>query len=401
MKIKSLVKAILLFPLVTIFMATSVSAFEATDTAFSTTEFECEVYPRGQGRCSEYRGMKHYCDLPKTDVIQSKGMFLTSEFCTNTCADMSAIPEDCRFALVVRLRDSTENSPEELVQEVEVITEDDSDLADDEFFEMIDAFVAAIKNIFGDAKESAIFSRNDENSSVDDNEGSGTSSSDEASEEFEEFDVDEEVGFNKFKIIEWPNNTEVAKFVDPYGIEKFTSDGKHFYDTPYEAAHSQEGVSNIINNVSDSWGDFKDYFFKTKLKDDDKELQREIAREVLSDAKTTKEKDIEKAYEKIGEKINVPKGGDIPAAVIIMVAQEAKETDFAAGALIYIEERKKGNSPSVVRDNNSELLSEGYGTFGQGVSLSTTNKQAPAVLYARYEETYQRYLLAKKLNRKN
>ena len=54
-----------------------------------------------------------------------------------------------------------------------------------------------------------------------------------------------------------------------------------------------------------------------------------------------------------------------------------------------------------IRENNSEVLSGGYGTFGnQGeVSLSTTNKYGEAVLYARYEEAYQRYKIAKESGR--
>ncbi len=40
-----------------------------------------------------------------------------------------------------------------------------------------------------------------------------------------------------------------------------------------------------------------------------------------------------------------------------------------------------------------------YGTFGRGVSFAIVNKYAKAVIYARFEESYQRYLLAKEFGR--
>lgn len=213
----------------------------------------------------------------------------------------------------------------------------------------------------------------------------------------------EGTGFNEFRTGKYPdkNGVKIAKIVDPYGKERYTSDGKHFYDDPYSAAHSGEGLRNISNKIRDAWNDFKGVFsFKAKLKDKDKELQREIAREVLKDAQSQKEKDVEKAYKKLSDRITAPKFGDIPAKAIVEIAKEASATDFAGGVLLYIELRKEGNSLTFIRENISEELSEGYGTFGEGVSFSTTNKYAKAVIYARYEETYQRYLLAKELGRK-
>lgn len=213
----------------------------------------------------------------------------------------------------------------------------------------------------------------------------------------------EGTGFNEFRTGKYPdkNGVKIAKIVDPYGKGRYTSDGKHFYDNPHSAAHSGEGVRNIFNKIRDAWNDFKGIFsFKAKLKDKDKELQREIAREVLKDAKSQKEKDIEKAYKKLSDRISAPKFGDIPAKAIVEIAKEASATDFAGGVLLYIELRKEGESPTFIRENISEELSEGYGTFGEGVSFSTTNKYAKAVIYARYEEAYQRYLLAKEFGRK-
>ncbi len=220
---------------------------------------------------------------------------------------------------------------------------------------------------------------------------------------FDETDAFTGVSFNTFDTQNWPdeNGTKIAKMVDPYGKERFTSDGKHFYNNAYDAAHSGSGLSNISNTVGDAWSDFKGIFsFKGKLPDKDKELQREIAREVLKDAKSQKEKDVEKAYDKLSDKFKVPKFGDVPAKTVIEIAKEARETDFAGGVLVYITERKKGSSMATIKENFSEELSDGYGTFGKGVSLSTTNKYAQAVIYARYEETYQRYLLAKEFGRK-
>lgn len=188
--------------------------------------------------------------------------------------------------------------------------------------------------------------------------------------------------------------------MDPYGREKYTSDGKHFYNNAYDAAYSGSGISNVLNIAKDVWGDFKGIFsFRGKLKDKDKELQRTIAREVLKDAKSQKDKDVEKANKKLSAKFKMPKYGDVPAKTIIEIAKEASETDFAGGVLVYIEQRKEGKSLSYIRENSSEELGAGYGTFGQGVSLSTTNKYAKAVIYARYEESYQRYLLAKEFGR--
>ena len=98
-------------------------------------------------------------------------------------------------------------------------------------------------------------------------------------DEIEDFST---LGFNEFKTNDNLNEgTTVAKIVDPYGVGKYTSDGKHYYDNEYDAAHSQEGLSHIGHKVSGAWDNFKGFFsLKTKFKDKDKELQREIAREV-------------------------------------------------------------------------------------------------------------------------
>ena len=157
----------------------------------------------------------------------------------------------------------------------------------------------------------------------------------------------------------------------------------------------------MINDVKDTFSSVTNWFWKTKEPDTQNQLKLSIAREVLSDTKSQSEKDIEKAYEKLGEKINTPTFGDVPAKAVVEVAKELPAKDFASAASVYIEEREKGNSQASIRENNSEILSEGYGTFGnQGeVSLSTKNKYAEAVLYARYEEVYQRYKIAKEFGR--
>jgi len=158
-------------------------------------------------------------------------------------------------------------------------------------------------------------------------------------------------------------------------------------------------LSNIANIVGDTTSNVYDFFFVGSNKDTDIQLQNEIAGEVLKDSQSQSEKDVEKAYGKISGKIKTPTGGDIPAKVIVMVAEESKKADFAEGVRFYIKQRKQGSETSYIRQNFSEKLSGGYGTFKGGVSQSTVARQAEGVLYARYEESYQRYLLAKKFGR--
>jgi len=142
------------------------------------------------------------------------------------------------------------------------------------------------------------------------------------------------------------------------------------------------------------------------LKDEDKELQREIAREVLGDFSKKDDELLEKKHEKYAEILEntfesvAPKGftdlAAVPANSIKAFAKEADETEFAQGVMIYIEERQNGKSFDVIYSSPPEELI--YGGL-KGVSMSVNAKYPKALLYSKYEESYQRYLLAKELGR--
>ncbi len=241
-----------------------------------------------------------------------------------------------------------------------------------------------------------------------------------------DFDPDEEDPFadtslnsvkaGEYKTATWPNEdgTKIAKIVDVYGKERYTSDGKHYYDTPYDAAHSGEGLTNIWNGTKDTWGNF----WNAKNSDKDKQLRMDVAREVLNDAKSQNEKDVENAYSAYQaadfahDAIEVAKGtgnpamflAGVPADAVVAVAKEVSANDFSSAAAVYIREREgeENSSPESIRTTMPELFGEGYGTLGNegAISLVTKNKHAPAVLQARYEEAYQRYKIAKEFDRK-
>ncbi len=219
----------------------------------------------------------------------------------------------------------------------------------------------------------------------------------------------------QYRTEKWPNEdgTKIAKIVDVYGKERYTSDGKHFYDTPYDAAHSSEGLSNMWNGAKDTWGKF----WNTKNSDKDKQLRMDVAREVLEDAKTQSEKDVDNAYNAYQaadfahDAVSVAQGtgspamffAGVPADAVVAVAKEVSANDFSSAAAVYIRERERGenNSPMEIRKTMPELFGEGYGTLGNegAISLKTKNEHAPAVLLARYEEAYQRYKIAKEFGR--
>lgn len=377
--------------------------------------YECVVTSdssRG-GVCENFGGYSHMCQL--YGGYSGVGI---PEHCSSFCVDRSDIPEGC---VVVSVRASS--NPEahkaragildgaaiesEALQDIagelqeklqgiegEINTEDG--ISDSEISYIISRVVDAIRSILGERLTG--FLPNSDEAEV-------TPEDDEYDELTEEdfFDTGlESTGFNEYRTEKWPDEdgVTIAKVVDPYGVERYTSDGKHFYDSPYDAAHSGEGFSALTNSIGDAWEGFTGAFsFQAKLPDADLELQRTIAREVLSDAKSQRDKDVEEAYEKLSKKISVPTGGGVPAKVIVTVAKEANETDFAQGVMRYIKEREAGLSQSTIRENFSEELYEGYGSFGAGISQGTAAKQATAVLEARYEEAYIRYKLAKEFGR--
>ena len=220
----------------------------------------------------------------------------------------------------------------------------------------------------------------------------------------------------EYKTDTWPNEggTKIAKIVDVYGKERYTSDGKYYYDTPYDAAHSGEGVSSLWNGAKDKWSSF----WNAKNPDKEKQLRIDVAREVIDDAKSQDQKDVENAYaayqaaDFVHDAVDVARGtgnpamflAGVPADAIVAVAKEVSANDFSSAAAVYIREREgeKNNSPESIRKTLPELFGEGYGTLGNegAISLVTKNKHAPAVLQARYEEAYQRYKIAKEFERK-
>lgn len=395
-------------------------AFVAPASVFAQPFYECQVVSdAAKGRpCEADRGRIHACQIYDSSY---KGGSIPS-FCLNQCVDRSGIPEDCAVVIVAPSRnpeahqgrsqviEQTGLDPEDLGEiggevrdrlsgiENEINTDDGVD--SDEVSYVVGRIVDVIKDIFKEKIGGAVTGVKDK---IKDIIPGGDDEDELTEEDFMDTGLDSTQP-GEYKTEKWPDEdgVKIAKIVDPYGIERYTSDGKHFYDNPYSAAHSGEGLRSLSNGIKDSWRDFTGFFsFRGKLKDKDKELQRQIAREVLDDAKSQRDKDVEKAYEKLSDKVKVPTFGDVPAKVVIESMKEASATDFAGGALRYIEERKGGMSPAGVRENYIEELSAGYGSFGEGVSLSTANKQAEAVIFARYEEVYQRYLLAKEFGRED
>ena len=395
--------------------------------------------------CSNLGGLEHKCQL--YDGYSGSGV---PDFCSGFCLNRSGIPEYCASVSVQASGNPEAHSAKKQVEEQtginldsikglegeivdrlsgienEINTEDGVDAEEVEY--IIGRVVSIIKDIIsdnlGNTVSNAVGGVNDKFNEVKEivvdklpfvgnDDGDDTVGEDINGDGITDFDFDEEDPFattgldavkpGGYDFDTWPdeNGTKIAKIVDAYGIERYTSDGEHFYDKPYDAAHSGSGVSAAWNGAKDAISDVGDWFWKTKDVDKDKQLQDDIAREVLSDTKSKKEKDVDKAYEKYSDKIKTPAFGDVPAKAVIEVMKEVSEKDFASAAQVYIEERKNGNSPAVIRENNSTILSGGYGTFGNqgGVSQVTANKHATAVLYARYEEVYQRYEIAKELGR--
>jgi len=208
---------------------------------------------------------------------------------------------------------------------------------------------------------------------------------------------------NEYEIMYTDEGSKIIKFIDAYGQEKYTRDGKNYYDT-YGRAATDNILISTINKAKDLPGNIWDFFFKTKLADKDKELQREISREVF---KTLKSDDIEKIEEKYADIV-----GDIassflpeqakdlvsfPADSLKEFAKEAEETEFAEGVMIYIQEREAGSTKNQLYQNTPEELI--YGGIGGGVAAGLNAEYPKALLFSKYEEAYQRYSIAKELGR--
>jgi hypothetical protein len=354
-------------------IAISMASIAGAQPVSAQTYYQCEISGTGEEGCNYGT---HYCQIYNHSYTPSVGV---PRFCYGHCLERSNIPPSCANVSV-----SESINPE----------------AHQRAWVWFLGFVQDIDPVESDQKTT---------------EGSQPETTTETSEEtaaepiveteedesYNPFEADV-VGFNEYKMITWPdkNGERIAKVAGPYGTIRYTKDGKHYYDKPYDAAHSDEGMHRVANVVSDMWGGVKSIFslqiFRGKLKDTDKELQRTIAREVLSESKSQKEKDVEKAYEELSGHVETPPLGDVPAKVIIEAMKEATATEFAQGAMIYITEREAKRSPKAIYDNPPEEMI--YGGM-HGVSQAINASQPKAVLFSRYEEVYQRYKLAKELGR--
>jgi hypothetical protein len=208
---------------------------------------------------------------------------------------------------------------------------------------------------------------------------------------------------NEYEVMYSPKGDKIIKFVDTYGQEKYTRDGKNYYDT-YGKASTNNILTSTMNNIKEVPGKIWDFFFKTKLEDKDKELQREVGREVF---KTLKDDKVEKIEEKYAEIVGdiassfLPKQVKdlvtVPADSIKEFAKEAKETEFTEGVMIYIKEREAGSTINQLYQNTPEELI--YGGIGGGVATGLNVEYPKALLFSKYEESYQRYMIAKELGR--
>ncbi len=212
---------------------------------------------------------------------------------------------------------------------------------------------------------------------------------------------DEEVLPNQYEIMYTSDGEKIIHFVDAYGNDKYTKDAKNYYDS-----YGQAAVDNPLRNgwqtIKETPGNVWDFFFKTELEDKEKELQRDIARETIREDPSDTEKINEKytsVVEKIGEKVSPAKDlMSVPADSVKQFAKEAKETEFAEGAMIYIEERESGGSAEqLYQDSPEELL---FGGIGGGVAAGLNTQYSKALLFSKYEEAYARYKIAKEVGRK-
>lgn len=208
---------------------------------------------------------------------------------------------------------------------------------------------------------------------------------------------------NEYEVMYTDKGDKVIKFVDTYGQDKYTRDGKNYYDT-YGRAATNNILTSTINNVKEVPGKIWDFFFKTKLADKDKELQREVGREVFRTLQDDKVEKIEEKYAEIVGDIAssfLPKQvkdlATVPSDSIKKFAKEAKETEFAEGVMIYIKEREAGTTKNQIYQNTPEELI--YGGIGRGVAASLNVEYSKALLFSKYEEAYQRYMIAKELGR--
>ena len=206
---------------------------------------------------------------------------------------------------------------------------------------------------------------------------------------------------NEYEVMYTSKGEKVIKFIDSYGQEKYTRDGKNYYDT-YGRAATNNIITSTIEKAKELPDNIWDFFFKTKLTDKDKELQREVGRDVF---RTLKNDSVEKIEEKYADIVGdiassfLPEQAkdlvSVPADSIKKFAKEAKETEFNEGVMIYIKEREAGSTRNQLYQNTPEELI--YGGIGGGVSASLNAEYPKALLFSKYEEAYQKYMIAKEL----
>ena len=209
---------------------------------------------------------------------------------------------------------------------------------------------------------------------------------------------------NEYEVMYTPKGEKIIHFVDSYGQDKYTRDGRNYYDS-YGRAATNNILTSTIEKAKEIPGNIWNFLFKTKLADKDKELQREVSREVF---RTLKDDKVEKIEEKYGEIVGgiassflpeqVKDLVSVPADSIKKFAKEAKETEFAEGAAIYIKEREEGTTKNQLYKNTPEELI--YGGIGGGVAAGLNLEYPKALLFSKYEEAYQRYKIAKEIGRK-
>jgi len=214
---------------------------------------------------------------------------------------------------------------------------------------------------------------------------------------------DEVIIPNEYEVMYTSKGEKIIHFVDTYGQDKYTRDGKNYYDT-YGRAITNNILTSTIEKVKEIPGNIWNFLFKTKLTDKNKELQREVSREVF---KTLKDDKVEKIEEKYADIVGdiassfLPKQVkdlvNVPAKSIKEFAKEVKETEFAEGAMIYINEREEGATRNQLYQNTPEELI--YGGIGGGVAAGLNVEYPKALLFSKYEEAYQRYKIARELGR--
>jgi hypothetical protein len=341
----------------------------------------------GREACFELRGRAHICQIYDYDLNQNQ----MQEYCENYCLKRSNFPKDC---VEITLEPSTNIEAHQL----RVASENQSikDKILNLFKKNEDKVPTNLKNLFQKEEEKEL---EEQIECLDDeilinNECVYRC----------EFDqiwngkqcIAENIPPNTYQVF-YEDNVKLIKFTDINGNEKWTKDGKKYYDSKSYALNPPL-IKKTSEFFSDKWKGFKSALFETKFKDKDQEMQRVISREVISND-DDKEK-IEEKYRDVLSKTTdfaVPNYlsdlVSVPADSIKEFSKEADKTEFTQGAMIYIKERETRSVDNIYQNPPEELV---YGGF-KGVGQNINNKYEKSVLYAKYEEVYQKYKIQKEL----